>query len=343
MLAGAGAVARLRAVSRFWRQLQLRVAGRLLCSGGDDAGAQLLGLRALEQVDAGLERHFVGSDVFSEPQSLIFAALDAGRGFPRSQPELPLGHELDDLLAQDGVGVGEARERAVEKALAQAGERPRAGILQRRRPVPVDVARAHRLVEQRFRLENGDDPSAQRRARAGVPGPQVDHLEPAVGSGVGQGHVSVAGPDLLLGRVLGLLGLGPDLSVVGRVELGAQKTILELASDAHPRQPLLRLVAQLPPRLLGAPDQGARIQSGRCASGARPLGHLFPGWTMVFPGWTSVGPLGPRVEHHQRQARRIRHVGALLGEAGDRQRGTALELGLHQLGECGADLRVLVQ
>ena len=72
-----------------------------------------------------------------------------------------------------------ARQRAVEEALPQAGERPGPGLLERRWPVAVDVARAHRLVEQRLGLQRRDDPAAQRLGRTGVARPQVDDLQAA--------------------------------------------------------------------------------------------------------------------------------------------------------------------
>src|SRR5260370_41737733 len=69
--------------------------------------------------------------------------------------------EFGDARPQHPVGVEQPCQGAVQKALPQAPERPGPTILEGRRPMPVDVTGADRLVEQRFGLERREDVAAQ--------------------------------------------------------------------------------------------------------------------------------------------------------------------------------------
>ena len=115
---------------------------------------------------------------------------------PDARAEVPFRHELDNLPAKDRIRVGQARQRAVEKALAQARERPGGGGLECRRPVPVDVAGADRSVEQGLGLQRPDDPPAERVVGARVTGSEIDDFEPVILLPPRERHEAIAGPTL---------------------------------------------------------------------------------------------------------------------------------------------------
>ena len=154
----------------------------------------------------------------SENQSRSYPPSGFG---PDARPNSPRPTNSTSLVFRTPSGSSKRSQRSVEEALPQAGERPGSGVLERRWPVAVDVARTHRLVEQSLGLQGCDDPATQRFGRAGVAGPQVDDLQAAGVRAVGQHHETVAGPYLVLGVILGVRDFGLDFLVVGPLEVRA--------------------------------------------------------------------------------------------------------------------------
>ena len=204
--------------------------------------------------------------------------------------------ERDDLPAQDLIRVEQPRQDAAEETLPQTGKRPRPGLLQRRRPVAVQVAGAHRLVQQRLGLQHVDHPGAQRLSGAGVAGAEIDDLEAAPLAAVGQRHEAVAGPHLLPRRGARLGDLRADARPLRAVVLGAQDALVQLVRHPLPGEPQLDRAAQLAARLARAPDQRAGVEPRRAAPFAGPAAGALDDAGVVRP--LLVG-----VQHHQRQAR----------------------------------------
>lgn len=142
--------------------------------------------------------------------------------------------------------------------MPQAGEGPGSGVLERRRPIAVNVARPHRLIEESFGLQGGDDPATQRFGCAGVAGSQIDDLQAARVGAVGQHHETVTRPHLVLGFILGQRDLGLDLLKVRSLEVRPQQALAHVALHAAPGQQQFDLLPQVA-GLAYAPDQGAWV------------------------------------------------------------------------------------
>ena len=298
--------------------------------GRDRGRSKRFGPGLAQQEDVRLEGHLFRGHRLPVPHPPVSAVA----AFPGGQAEVSVGHELDHLPAKHRVRVQQPGQRAVQEALAQAGQGPGPRALEGRRPVPVDVAGPHRLVQQGLGLQGADHPPAQRVAGAGVSRAQVQGLEAGLRLGVGQRREAVAGPHFVHGLFLRLPDLGPQLVAVAPVELGAQDAFGHLSGHALPGQPGGDPFPQFPPRLLGAPHQRARVQPRRGAALGGP-----PADALDAPAL----PFHVRVHHHQRQPRRILHRGAVLRKEDHRHAGLALERALDQLPHGGLDLRVLVQ
>ena len=107
--------------------------------------SELLSLGPGQQKDARLEGHLVRSYRLPEPQPFIFAAFLVAGG----ESEVSGPNELDDAPSEDRVRVDQSRQCAVQEALAQAGERPGSGVLERGRPMPVNVRELYRILAKR--------------------------------------------------------------------------------------------------------------------------------------------------------------------------------------------------
>ena len=107
-----------------------------------------------------------------------------------------------------------------------------------------------------------------------MPGAEVDDLEPVRFLAVGDDREAVVAPDLVLGGLFRVLDLRLQIRPVVPVELPAERAIGDLARHPLPREPQLHLVAQIPPRLLEAPDERARIEPRRLPAVPGPLGKL---------------------------------------------------------------------
>jgi len=79
----------------------------------------------------------VGSGAISETTILNLVKLMVGREVTEMYPKIP--HTIGEpvLEAKDLVGIKRPRQGAVQKTLAQTTERPRAAVLERRRPMSV--------------------------------------------------------------------------------------------------------------------------------------------------------------------------------------------------------------
>ena len=111
-----------------------------------------------KQRHAWFERHLFRRSHLREPNPVVCAI----GSFPRCEPHLTSGHEFDDAGAEHRVRVNEPCQRTVQKALPQACQRPRPGLLQCWRPFPFEVSRADRFVEERIRFQRGNNAAAER-------------------------------------------------------------------------------------------------------------------------------------------------------------------------------------
>ena len=159
-------------------------------------------------------------------------------------------------------------------------------------PVSVEVAGADGLVQQRARLQRGDDAARQRLARTGVPGAKVDHAQTVRFLRVTEDDVAVARPDLVARRVLGILELGREISEVGSLEITAEGPLVDLPLCGPPSEPGRYPLVQLAPGLLRAPDKRTRIEPVGGPPLASPLGEsrtiLTPAVPLVAGSATTI-------------------------------------------------------
>ena len=153
---------------------------------------------------------------------------------------------------------------------------PCARVLQRWRPVAVDVSGSHKFVEKSRRLEGRQNAAAERLAARGVPSAEIDHLETVVLLAVRNDRETVVAPNLFLCRLVRILHLRLQFRLVTPVELASEGSIGYLARNALPREPDLYFLSQIPTGFLEAPDDRARIESRRLPSIPRPLRNLRP-------------------------------------------------------------------
>jgi len=140
------------------RRSTLRHVERALLEGTwtqvrDEVEAQLV------PIPGGTET-FVDRQTFVEPDP----SVSATRLLPRCEAEIAARHELGHLGFQVRIHVDQPLHRTGQERLPQAGERPRARLLERFRPTSVDVPGAGRLVQQRLRPTRAE-PSTRRVAQ----------------------------------------------------------------------------------------------------------------------------------------------------------------------------------
>ena len=286
----------------------------------------------MEQEHVCLERNLIPANSLLEPDPLV-AAIGLLR---RAHSEITLLDELHDLAAEHCVRIDQACEGAVQEALTEAGQGPRSGLLERGRPVAVEIPRTHRLVQQCLRLERRDRPTTEALAGARMPCAEVDGLEPVRPLHVREDHEAVSAPDLVPGGLIGVGDLDPELHAVGGVEVSAQCALGDLDRDAPPGQPELHLLAQLPTRLLETPHQGASVQPRRLPTLFRPLRDLLS-------ERPAAGPFRVRLGHHEGELGRVLNGRAVGREEHLRDTRTLLELFLDERLHRRPDLRVLVE
>jgi hypothetical protein len=85
------------------------------------------------------EGNFLERHRFGEPHPLVSPVRTETGG----QPEVPPGDPPGYLGPERPLGVRQPRQRPVEKRLPQRHERPGAALLQRGRPLAVEVRGPH--------------------------------------------------------------------------------------------------------------------------------------------------------------------------------------------------------
>ena len=217
---------------------------------------------------------------------------------PGGEAEVSGPNELDDAPPEDRIRVDQAGQCAAQEALTQARERPGSSVLERRRPMPVDVPGTDGIVEQRTRLQGGDDAPAERLAAAGMPCAEIDDLQPVRCLSVRQSHEAIACPYLVLGRLFRFSDPSPHFSAVGLVELSSEDALGDLMGNSPPGKQQLDTLSQFPSRLSDAPDQRCGIESRRSTPLLGPLADAF----RKLPTLT---PFFHRIKDHQRQLWRV--------------------------------------
>src|SRR5208283_1472869 len=210
-----------------------------------------------DEIDISLEGNLDRLDVLVKPDPSI-ATRRFGAG---GEAEIAGGNELGDARPQHAIGIEQPRQGAVEEALSQAAEWPGAAVLESRGPMPVDISRADRFVEQRLGLERRNDVPAQRFVRAGMAGAEIDNLEAVCRPGVGQDDEAISAPHFVFGGPFGAPHFGQYAGAVSPVELGAQHPFVDLTLYPPPGEPQLDSILELSPRLLGAPDKRGRVEA----------------------------------------------------------------------------------
>ena len=127
-------------------------------------GPKLLRFGLRQQKDFGFKRDFLRSYGFGKPKPFILAAATVSR----SKPKVSTPDKLDYLTPQHSVRVYQPRQRAVQEALAQAGEGPGPGVFECRRPMPVNIPCADRFVEKPVGFQSSNDTPAQRLTTTGM-------------------------------------------------------------------------------------------------------------------------------------------------------------------------------
>ena len=194
-----------------------------------------------------------------------------------------------------------ARQRAIQEALPKARQRPGTGFLQRRRPVPFDVACPDRLVQQGLGFQRRDHPPAKRLALE-CPAPRSMTFSP-------------------LGSSLSAITTNrypPQTSSLA--SSSASATLAWISGGRPSRNPHRAAVAHLPlhtlparnstfpagpPWLLHAPDQRTRIKARRLTPLLRPFRDLL---RIVAASHSH------RIQDHQSKPRRILHGAAVARE-----------------------------
>src|SRR5260370_24763517 len=150
-----------------------------------------------------MERQVVGMGRVGMPDAVV-AAIAAGA---RGKAELAALDKFHNLSAPNPVGIEKPRQRAVEEALPEPRQWPRAGRGQSFRPIAVDIAGGDALVEETLGFERCQHTAAQRLVRAAMAGAEIDRLETIGLVPIREGDESVICPNRILCRLFGISDL----------------------------------------------------------------------------------------------------------------------------------------
>src|SRR5439155_1604449 len=106
---------------------------------------------------------------------------------------------------------------------------------------------------------------------AGVAGAQINNAEAVRFSAIGDDEESIARPHFVASGVLRISQTADDLLPLRRLDLGAQRSFVEIFLHAFPGQPCFHSVAEIAPRF---PSPAFRTKKDRASSSIAAVSML---------------------------------------------------------------------